>query len=329
MPVPDIAYSPHDLCMTLFLPLNCDGTVADEVDAFTLNGALVGGESTIVVNEVIDTDITPPAGELTLDAGGPNEQVLGYASYTGSTFTLITGTTVAGAVDDTDAVTVARSEPIVHCGFTQVRLVPIVIDEVTDEDPGGVANQPSASRTIAAQADGYNFEGDLTSRENPRLWALTNQFAPIYDEETENLITGWEPRVTTASTCPTCGLVEASCKTMAMIAVYNAWCGKTRHPTYPFVGKVIRSLAFAPNIENIGRGRGFAGAGRVLRATTEANSAFVDPWGIDPRTGVQTPWSERLISNTKIAANADLSALLTNGCGCGACPNPTIGWPGV
>lgn len=328
-----LQYSAHDLCASIALPLNCDGTIADETDSFTLNGGLVGGEAAIPINEAVDLQNTPTYGELTLDAGGPNEQVLGYGSITDPTvagsaiFNLITGTTVTGAVDAGDAVTVARSVPIVHCGLTQVRLVPQTTDEVIDEDPSGQANQNVARRRIPPQRNGYIVEADITSRENPLLWAALNQYAPVIDPDEENAVIGFEEVVSTAQTCPTCGSGAGTCHEMAMILIYNAWCGEERNTEFPYVATVLRSLQFEPETENIVRGRGF-NAGRVLRATLRTNSNFVDPWGIDPRGAGQTArWAEIGIKQTRIDADADLSSLLTNGCGCGACPNPVLAWP--
>lgn len=323
----DLSYSPHDLCQTIFLPLNCDGSVASQTDNYTLNGALSGGETAVVVNETIDLDTTPAYGEITLDAAGVPE-VVGYGSITApSTFNLITGTTVTGPHADSDTADVERSTPLVHCAATQVRTIPLVTAEVIDEDPSGQANQNVAFRRIPPQANGYRFEADLSSRENPALWALTNQYSPILDPAEENQIIGFEEVVSSADTCPTCGVASSVCSTMAVIAIYNAWCGNDRHPTYPYVANVFRDLEFEPTTENLVRGRGF-NAGRILRATAKQNTLFADPWGIDPRgAGVTASWSEILISQTRIDADADLNALLTSGCGCSACQNPTLAWP--
>lgn len=330
MPITKLQYSAHDLCASIFLPLNCDGTPADENDDFTLTAALIGGESTFQVDEQVDPDVTPLYGELILDHTGPNEQTLGYGSITPgtpSTITLITGETVTGAVDLGDTVRIARSEPVVHCGLTQTRLVPQTTDEVVDEDPSGQANQNVARRRIAPQRNGYVFEADITSRENPILWALADQYAPIIDPAVENEVIGFEEVVSTAATCPTCGGSSGTCHSLAAILVFNAWCGEERNATFPYAAQVLRSLTFEPETENLVRGRGF-NPGRILRATLRTNTAFADPWSIDPRGAGQTArWSEFGIRQTTIDGNADLSNLLTNGCGCGSCPNPEIAWP--
>lgn len=325
----ELTYSPHDLCQSIFLPLNCDGSVATETDTYTINGALAGGESSITVNEVIDVDTTPAYGELVLDPGGDGagEETLGYASFSGSTFTLITGTTVANAHADAEDVNVARSTPIVHCALTQTRAIPLVTDEVVDTDPSGQANQNVAFRRIPPQANGYRFEADLSSRENPTLWALADQYAPVIDPDVENEVIGFEEIVGSAATCPTCGSASATCKSVAAILIFNAWCGEERLATHPYVAFIARDLEFEPVTENLVRGRGF-NAGRVLRANLRSNTAFADPWGIDPRGAGQTArWSEIAITQARIDADADLESLLTNGCGCGSCPNPSIAWP--
>ena len=325
--VANLHYSAHDLCMSIFLPLNCDGTVADETDDFVLNGALSGGETAIPVTTTIDEDVTPAYGELVLDSGG-TPQTLGYGSITGgNTFQLITGDSVSGAVADAVTVSVARSVPIAHCGLTQARLVPQVTGEVVDEDPSGQANQNVAYRRIPPQRNGYVFEADLTSRENPVLWALLDQYAPVIDPDEENATIGFEEVVSTASTCPTCGTSSGTCHTMAALLIFNSWCGEERNADFPYVGQLVRSLQFEPETENLVRGRGF-NPGRVLRATLRTNTAFADPWGIDPRGAGQTArWSEIGISQARITASAALNTLLTNGCGCGSCPNPAIAWP--
>lgn len=319
----DVSYSPHDLCQTIFVPLNCDGTPATQTDTYNLSTAIAPGAlASIVVAEVIDVNTTPPYGEITL--GG---ETFGYASYTGSTFTLVTGETSAGSHAALADVTIARAAPIVHCALTQTRLVPLVTDEVVDTDPSGQANQNVAYRRIPPQANGFRFEADLSSRENPVLWAMTDQFAPILDPGVENQVIGFEEIVGSSATCPTCGTASATCKSVAAILIFNAWCGEERHATYPYVAQVLRDLEFEPIVENVVRGRGF-NAGRVLRAGLRQNTAFVDPWGIDPRgAGVTARWSEILISQTRIDADADLENLLTNGCGCGSCPAPALAWP--
>lgn len=328
MAITELQYSAHDLCMSLFLPLNCDGTPADETDVFTLDGALTGGETTITVNEIpLDEDNVPAYGELTLTDGTP--ETLGYGSvdYATGTFTLITGETVAGAHADASNLEVARSQVIAHCGFTQTRLVPLTTDEVIDEDPSGQANQNIAYRRIPPQRNGYTFEADLTSRENPILWGLADQYAPVIDPDVENQVIGFEEVVGSAATCPTCGGSSGTCHGLAVILVFNAWCGEERNAEFPYAAQVVRSLDFEPETENLVRGRGF-NAGRILRATLRTNESFADPWGIDPRGAGQTArWTEVGITQTRIDADADLSNLLTNGCGCGACPNPVVAWP--
>lgn len=328
MAIRKLQYSAHDLCASLFLPLNCDGTVADETETFTLNGALTGGETDIPVTQDLTTlvDVIPAYGELILDAAG-TPQTLGYASFDADSFTLITGDTVTGAVADAVDITVDRSEVIAHCGLTQARLVPQTTDEVVDEDPSGQANQNVARRRIPPQRNGYIFESDLTSRENPILWALADQYAPVINPAVENETIGFEEVVATSQTCPTCGGAGGSCHSLAAILIFNAWCGEERNTDFPYAAQVIRSLTFEPETENLVRGRGF-NAGRILRATLRTNTAFADPWGIDPRGAGQTArWSEIGIQQTLIDADTDLDNLLTNGCGCGACPNPEIAWP--
>lgn len=319
----DVSYSPHDLCQTIFVPLNCDGSPATQTDTYTLNTTInPGAVASVIVDEVIDVDTTPAYGELTI-----NGETFGYASFTGSTFTLITGSTSAGTHTAADDVTIPRGAPVVHCALTQIRLVPLTTDEVVDTDPSGQANQNVAYRRIPPQANGFRFEADISSRENPVLWALTSQFAPIIDPEVENQVIGFEEIVGSSATCPTCGSASATCKSVAAILIYNAWCGEERHSTYPYVATILRDLEFEPIVENVVRGRGF-NAGRVLRAGLRQNTAFADPWGIDPRgAGVTSRWSEVLISQARIDADADLDALLTNGCGCGSCPAPSLAFP--
>lgn len=326
--VANLHYSDHDLCQSIFLPLNCDGTVASQTDTYTLTAGLVGSETTIQVDEAVDEDTTPPYGLLTLTDG--TAETLGYASYvsgTPSTFTLSTGVTVANAHGIGTDLEIARANPIVHCGLTQVRAIPLVTGEVIDSDPSGQANQNTAYRRIAPQANGYRFEADLSSRENPELWSLTSQYAPIVDPEVEHELIGFEEIVGSSATCPTCGSAAATCKQVAAIMIFNAWCGEERVAEYPYVALTFRDLDFEPTTENLVRGRGF-NAGRVLRASLRTNTAFVDPWGIDPRgAGVTTRWHETVITQARIDADADLAALLTNGCGCGSCPNPALAWP--
>lgn len=323
-----LQYSAHDLCMSLFLPLNCDGTPADETDTYTVSGALAGGESVITVNETpLDGDNVPPYGELTLTDGVP--ETLGYGSVDLATgvFTLITGVTVGGAHADASDLTIERSSVIAHCGLTQTRLVPLTTDEVIDEDPSGQANQNIAHRRIPPQRNGYTFEADLTSRENPILWGLADQYAPVIDPAVENQVIGFEEVVSTAATCPTCGGSGGTCYSLACILVFNAWCGEERNADFPYAAQVIRGLEFEPETENLVRGRGF-NAGRILRASLRTNTAFADPWGIDPRgTGQTARWSEIGITQARIDGDAELSSLLTNGCGCGSCPNPVVPWP--
>lgn len=321
-------FSPHDICLHLFVPLNCDGTVASQTDNYTINTAVGPGAATeIVVNETIDLDTTPPYGELVIDVGGTPETV-GYGSITApSTFNLITGTTLTGTYTGGETADVDRAEPIVHCSLTQVRLPPLVTDEVIDTDPGSQANQNVAYRRIAPQANGYRFEADISSRENPRLWSLTDQYAPVMNPAVENEVLGFEEPVTTASTCPTCGAAAGTCHSLAYIAVANAICGEERLANIPYVALICRSLRFEPTVENLVWGRGF-NAGRVMRAELRRNSSFVDPWGFDPRgAGQLSRWSVIPILQTAIDADADLDNLLTNGCGCGSCPNPTVAWP--
>ena len=328
MAIRQLQYSAHDLCASLFLPLNCDGTVADESDDFTLDGALTGAETDIPVTEDLtaSVDVIPAYGELTLDPAGAAIE-LGYASFDGDSFTLITGDTPGAAVADASVVRVDRSDVIAHCGLTQSRLVPQTTDEVVDEDPSGQANQNVARRRIAPQRNGYIFEADLTSRENPVLWALADQYAPVINPAVENETIGFEEVVATSQTCPTCGGAGGNCHSLAAILIFNAWCGEERNTDFPYAAQVIRSLTFEPETENLVRGRGF-NAGRILRATLRTNTAFADPWGIDPRgAGQSARWSEIGIQQTVIDASADLDSLLTNGCGCGACPNPVIAWP--
>lgn len=326
MAVTEYQYSPHDLCVNVFVPLNCDGSPATETDTYTLAAPLIGGESAVTVDAPIDADTTPPWGELTINEG--TVETLGYGSFTGSTFNLITGTTVQNAHASTaDTIEVARSRPIVHCGLTQVRLVPLVTDEVVDQIPGGQANQNIAFRRIAPQPNGYRVEADLQARENPFLWAYTDQYAPVMDPDEENAVIGFEENVTNEQTCPTCGGAAATCHTLALIQIYNAWCGEERLTATPYVALTVRSLEFEPSTENIVRGRGFPPA-RIMRASLRRNSLFADPWGVDPRgAGQLSRWTENLIKQTTIDANADLAALLTNGCGCGACPNPSVDYP--
>lgn len=324
MAITDYQWSLHDICMALFLPLNCDGTVADETDAYTLAGAQgPGAAGTIVVSETIDLDTTPPYGELTIDG----TEVVGYGSTTApSTFNTVTGTTLTGTYAGGEAVTVERSEPIAHCALTQSRWIPLTTDEVVDQDPSGQANQNTAYRRIAPQANGFRFESDLSSRENPRLWAQLDQYAPIMDPDKENEILGMEEIVGTSATCPTCGTSAGICHSTAVITIHNAWCGKERHPTVPYVAMIGRSLDFEPITANLVTGRGF-NAGRLLAASLRSNTALVDPWGIDSRVGVTARWQQLGIKQTTIDANADLASLLANGCGCGSCPNPSIAWP--
>ena len=64
--------------------LPCDGSVATETDTYTLNTTInPGAVASVIVDETIDPDTTPAYGELTI-----NGETFGYASFTGSTFTL-------------------------------------------------------------------------------------------------------------------------------------------------------------------------------------------------------------------------------------------------
>lgn len=324
------SYSAHDLCQTIFIPLNCDGTVRSNEDAYVVD-AVIATDTTITLQSGTISDETPDFGTLILDADGSENgpASLDYESVDRDTgvFTL-SGTTQAGIVAAAGSdVTVIRSQPIVHCALTQVRLVPQVTGEVVDEDPSGQANQNVAYRRIPPQSNGYLVEADISSRENPELWALLDQYAPILDPDQPDEYLGFEEVVQTAASCPTCGGSGASCAHgVAAILVYNAWCGEDRHPTAPYVATVLRSIVFEPSTQNIVRGRGFQT--RSITGTLKANTLFADPWGIDPRgAGQSARWSEILITQARIDADANLENLLTNGCGCGACPNPTLAFP--
>ena len=149
MAIRQLQYSAHDLCLSLFVPLNCDGTVADETETLTLDGALTGAETDIPVTDDLTAlvDVIPPYGELILDAGGADIE-LGYSSFDADSFTLITGDTPGAAVADAVSITVARSTLIAHCGLTQTRLVPLTTDEVIDAPTTAqcvVAGRPSNS----------------------------------------------------------------------------------------------------------------------------------------------------------------------------------------
>ena len=324
------SYSAHDLCQSIFLTLNCDGSVASNQDAYVLVGPTTASDTTVTMVLPIVTE-TPNFGKIILDTAGASTGPLtvSYESVNRTTgvFTLSGTTTVGAIVAASAACTIARSEPIVHCALTQIRLVPQVTGELIDEDPSGQGNQNVAYRRIAPQRNGYILEGDLSSRENPELWALLDQFAPIYDPAEPDQWIGFEEVVQSASDCPTCGGTGAACAHgVAAIFIFNAWCGTERHPEFPYVALICRSLIFEPSTENFVRGRGFST--RSMTATLKSNSLSADPWGIDPRgAGQLATWSEMQITQTAIDADADLLALLTNGCGCGACPNPSLLWP--
>lgn len=323
-------WSDHDLCITALFELNCDGTVADDEDPYTLGDALTGAETSVTLDTPI-SDETPDFGAMILDADGSanGPETVYYESVDRDTGVFTLSSSKSSAVVSAHAlasdVTIRRSEPLVHCAALVSRIVPQTIAEQIDTLPSGQTGQNIARRRVAPQPDGGILEIDLAGRHDPELYSLCDTYAPIIDPDFPDVYIGFEEVVATSSNCPTCGGESATCAHgVAAVLIYNAWCGDERHPDYPYVALVGRSLDFEPSTETQTNQRGFT-PGITIRGTLKQNSAFVAPFGIDPRpAGVLARWSKVLISQARIDADADLEGFLLNGCGCAACTAPAL-----
>lgn len=210
-----------------------------------------------------------------------------------------------------------------YCGTSSFALRKTVVAATEQEAPNSSATTGRRClyrRTPATPGDCF-LDWTTCGIEDAELWSWLGAEAPILDPETGD-ICGYEEPVVAENKCVSCGKESSACAhQLAVITLHNKWCGEDqRSLDAPYMARIHRSLLFEPVDQQEDFGQGFTFF-RQFTATLQRNPNFVDPFGIDTRTGVTSKYSALKVP---CPDDSPIEELINQSCECALCDGLTI-----
>lgn len=172
-------------------------------------------------------------------------------------------------------------DPMLVCALSSVTLRKTIDEGEEQESPN--PSSTTGKRCLYKPAEPTPsfcyLDFETCGLEVPKFWSWLNMEAPIIDPNTGE-ICGYEEIVSETAKCKSCGKQQAGCRhKIAYASLHNAWCGKERHPRFPYVMHIYTSGEPQLQENEIEYGAGFTSF-RSFSLRLKSNPNFIDPWGI-------------------------------------------------